>query len=270
MISDSQKQQLKAKYNPEGSQLRDIQLNLVEILKEIDRVCQKNNIKYWLDSGTLLGAMRHDGFIPWDDDVDVCVLRSDYHCLLKCLKRDLGSDFKLHNGHKAIRNAVNYCPITRVFNTKILVSRKKDKQGNPIFEPIWIDILPLENGTLAIKRFVENTYGKFLRRKVYMIQDGKFKHLLSVIMEPISLPFFGLLRIYGRLFHHKTYIHDYGIDFKSLRYKQDIFPLSKHIFENELFPIPKNADDYLTKIYHNWQKLPDTEINHHFVAIRKL
>lgn len=75
MIDNDTQLTLRAQFNPDGSSLRNLQLQLVDILIEFDRICRKNNIDYWLDSGSLLGAARHGGFIPWDDDLDVCVLK---------------------------------------------------------------------------------------------------------------------------------------------------------------------------------------------------
>ena len=76
----------------------------LKLLKEIDRICQKYKIKYALDSGTLLGAIRHGGFIPWDDDVDVVMTRANYEMFAKVVRRELteGMTFvepnQYHNG----------------------------------------------------------------------------------------------------------------------------------------------------------------------------
>ena len=65
---------LRQRFNPDGSLLRRQQMRMLELLIEVDRICKKHNIKYWLGSGTLIGAARHKGFIPWDDDLDIEML----------------------------------------------------------------------------------------------------------------------------------------------------------------------------------------------------
>ena len=82
-------EELKARFNPEGSPLRLQQLRMKEMLKVLDGICRKHDIPYWIASGTLLGCMRHGGFIPWDDDLDVEMLRSDYKRLLRILPSEL-------------------------------------------------------------------------------------------------------------------------------------------------------------------------------------
>ena len=76
----------------ENKNLRKAQLIMFNLLKELDKVCKKNNINYWLDSGTLLGAVRHKGFIPWDDDIDICMLEKDYKKFLKIAKKELSEN----------------------------------------------------------------------------------------------------------------------------------------------------------------------------------
>ena len=71
MIDKKLQQDLRERFSPEGSMLRKQQLRMLEILLYIDKVCKEHGIRYWLSSGTLLGAVRHGGFIPWDDDLDV-------------------------------------------------------------------------------------------------------------------------------------------------------------------------------------------------------
>ena len=74
------------KYNPEGSPLREHQKKLLNLLIVFDRLCEDNGIVWWIDGGTLLGAVRHGGFVPWDDDIDVCVLRKDLPRIRKILR----------------------------------------------------------------------------------------------------------------------------------------------------------------------------------------
>ena len=82
-----------SRYNPEGSTLRKAQLRMLDILVAIDKICRENNIKYWIDYGTLLGAVRHKGFIPWDDDIDICVLDEDYPKVREAMIRELPNNF---------------------------------------------------------------------------------------------------------------------------------------------------------------------------------
>lgn len=75
-----------------NEQLRQLQLNELELIVEVDRICRKNNIRYSLDGGTLLGAIRHKGFIPWDDDADIIFTRHEYAKFYRACKKDLKKD----------------------------------------------------------------------------------------------------------------------------------------------------------------------------------
>ena len=73
-------------YNPEGSRLRNHQKELTELLKVFADICKEHDIQWWLCSGTLLGAARHKGFIPWDDDIDVAMMKKEYRKLRKLMQ----------------------------------------------------------------------------------------------------------------------------------------------------------------------------------------
>ena len=88
---------LRARFNPPGSALRQAQLKMLDILVEVDRICRRNNISYWLSSGTLIGAARHGGFIPWDDDIDIEMLLPDYKRFCSIAPRELPHYLKLQN-----------------------------------------------------------------------------------------------------------------------------------------------------------------------------
>ena len=79
--------------NKNGKEItvRDLQLEVLTVMDEIHRVCEKNNIRYGLIAGSALGMVNYKGFIPWDDDIDVCVLREDWNKFIKALDKDFSS-----------------------------------------------------------------------------------------------------------------------------------------------------------------------------------
>ena len=87
--------ELRKRFNPDGSLLRRQQLRMLELLEVIDVICRKHQIPYWLSSGTLIGAARHKGFIPWDDDMDICMKRPDYNRFLQIADQIMPEGYKL-------------------------------------------------------------------------------------------------------------------------------------------------------------------------------
>lgn len=88
-------EELRAKYNPEGSDLRRAQLRMLDMLLYLDKVCKENEITYWLAAGTCLGAVRHGGFIPWDDDIDIFMMENEYKKLIDLILSNPHPQFKI-------------------------------------------------------------------------------------------------------------------------------------------------------------------------------
>ncbi len=116
-------------------QLRKAQLYIAE---EIKRICGLYNIPYFLDCGTMLGAVRHHGFIPWDDDLDIGMLREDYERFIAAVPDALGSEFFLDNEITNPENALVFSKI-RLRNTKYLEIKGNQKA---VHNEIFVDVFP--------------------------------------------------------------------------------------------------------------------------------
>ena len=147
---------LRARFNPDGSLLRRQQLRMLELLIEVDRICKKHNISYWLSSGTLIGAARHKGFIPWDDDLDIEMLLPDYNRLMKVLPRELPDTMAL----QSVKTDPNYF----FFYSKVRDRRSFLAESNR-YDRVWkergiyIDIFPFYKQPLWAHLLSEKTQG---------------------------------------------------------------------------------------------------------------
>ncbi len=119
--------------------LRKVQLTELEIAKEIKRVCEENGIRYFLYRGTLLGAVRHQGFIPWDDDMDFGMLRPDYEKFCRIAPEKLGKDFCFQNWHTDKNYALPFGKVRK--RGTVFVEAKCARLPE---NGIYIDIYPLD------------------------------------------------------------------------------------------------------------------------------
>jgi len=130
---------------------------LLDLLLEFDEVCKRRNIKYFLDGGTLLGAVRHNGFIPWDDDVDVIMTRDEYRKLCECACEEFQHPYFFQNNETDPGSMRGHAQLRNSLTTGILKSEMCD--GVPIHrfnQGIFMDIFILDkipNGDLEYERF---------------------------------------------------------------------------------------------------------------------
>ncbi|MDU5109157.1 MAG: LicD family protein [Clostridium sp.] len=246
--------------------LREGQLVMLDILIEFDRVCRENNLRYFLDWGTLLGAIRHKGFIPWDDDVDVSMPREDFE-RLKSLYNKFNEDYFLQTPETDKYYKYYYIPMKIRYNNSryVEVVETGDEKFN---NGIYIDVFPLDKlpkGKINYK--LQNIYKYIVERSA--IVDEKYKDLSTKrkLIYPLVYLFTNILGIKGRkkvenffIYKCRSYDNLYwgGIDlcFKHIYKKEDIFPLREIEFEGKKFMAPNNPESILTDMYGDYLSLP--------------
>ena len=114
---------------------------MIKILKEVHSICMKNNIKYFLHFGTLIGAVRHNGFIPWDDDIDIGMLRPDYEKFLKIVKNNLSKDYIVQN--QKTDKGFAFC-FTKIMLQDTVWIEQNSIRTNKKYNGIYIDVFPFD------------------------------------------------------------------------------------------------------------------------------
>ncbi len=237
--------------------LREHQLRLLELLKDFDSICSKCGITWWIDSGTLLGAARHGGFIPWDDDVDVCILAKDLPKIKRLLSANCPYPLAFDSDHNG---KTRLSP--RFIDKSQFITRIDPQSGLPKKENLWIDTFVLRPVNLIVKKIIDPVYGRCIRRIYGGIQDGKWKKALAYMVYPLAWVATKAASALGRAFHAHNLLHDFGVPFYSVRRSEDIFPLGRIEFEGQFFPAPARTDKYLRRIYGDYMKLPDKKVSH--------
>ncbi len=261
-----------------GELLRRLQQTQLSILKDVAEFCDKNDIKYCLSSGTLLGAVRHGGFIPWDDDIDISMPRKDFEKFLS-IAQNLPEIYQI----QATRLQPNYpIPIVKV-RLKGTIMKEPDMAGLDICHGVWIDVFPLDK--------VKNV--KALSVKAHFI------HLLTTailyklkVSKPIKLTTKAACRVIS-LFGVKTIDKwrtalmsiDENTDatlytsfasnlgYRNLLFSEAVyFPLERKMFEGYEFSVPSDYDKWLTAAYGDYMQLPPKEkqVNRHKICEIKL
>ena len=258
VLSETENAALRQRFAPEGSTLWRQQQRMLEMMVWLDDVCRRHRIPYWLGSGTLLGAVRHGGFIPWDDDVDIEFRREDYPRLLQVLTQETaGTDYALQTHDTDPGYFFTYAKL------RDRRSRLQEQTGYDrifTYQGIYLDLFVLEPMTKPLHWLSNRTFGiiyKVLRNPEYNTQQliRKTDSIYRANMRFV----FPLLRLLSRLFSPRLLTYSPGIPFESQRDPAELFPLSTVVFEGHRFSAPHNPEAYLRRMFGNWQRLPDID-----------
>lgn len=272
--------------------MNKVQKKELEILKEFDRICQKYEINYSLGYGTLLGAIRHKGFIPWDDDVDVIMLRKDYDKFVSLVNLDLDrSKFSFINNSVESKFYYGFSKI----RSKELIMPEQSTEYLGIQQGVWIDIFPFDaipdDGTLALdqKKRVKK-YHNFFVATVFTYPSETDRAQIRFI-KSLLRGFNDLTQNFKRIrqnVHLKLekemlrYNHTdtkrfnaLGCNLTDIEYtggmlRKDDFESFIYVpFEDYSFPIIKRHHEHLQGIYGDYMTLPteSKQISNHAVSI---
>lgn len=252
--------ELRKRFNPDGSLLRRQQLRMLELLEVIDVICRKHQIPYWLSSGTLIGAARHKGFIPWDDDLDIEMLRSDYLRLLKVLPQELPDNLALQTNETDPNYIFIYGKL-RDKDSHLEETNSYDRIFH--YTGIYIDIFPLEKIPYCLAWIGGHMQGQIYNQlNNKNIKESTLYKRIRRIYHFNTRIGFPILRFIAKLFPGKELRHSFGTAYFKPRYTDDIFPLTEMELEGKMFPVPRQTDAVLRKIYGDYMQLPDLENIH--------
>ena len=246
-------------YKISFDELKSIEL---DILKYIDSICKEHHIKYYLAYGTLIGAIRHKGFIPWDDDIDICMKRSDYEKFVSVFPKLSSNYYSLLHPST---DPLYYYEFAKVVDlrTKIKGVGFKDIPN----EGVWVDIFPLDlvANNKKIQRMLVQI---FMALRILSVYTKFPSHKRSYLFYPLWL----LARLVGYRFPLKitNWLSKIGNGKKFIGYIASMstsgskycYPIEWFDdfvdveFEGNIFPAPKEYHKYLESQYGNYMQLP--------------
>jgi lipopolysaccharide cholinephosphotransferase len=250
---------LKAIYNPDGSELRKLQLRMLDILLAVTRICDKHHLPYWISGGTLLGAVRHGGFIPWDDDIDIELLRPDYKKLLKILPDELPDNLYLQTPDEKSYRLL----FSKVRDRHSIIRSEEEDMARYKEKGVYIDIFSEERSYRWMKNIVDFFYGRAFRR----LKRGRpfhslryfYEYTVSLLLYPLGILLMCIARGVCAITKPDNILHSYGIGNSTNHNARYMFPVGKIAFEGYEFSTPKEADTYLKKQYGNYMSIPPKE-----------
>lgn len=247
---------------------------LVDMMKWFHEFCIRNNLRYYVLGGTMLGAVRHEGFIPWDDDIDVGMPRNDYEILIELMKEETKSRYVLETPDTEEKDF--YYPFSKLYDTKTTLVENTKYQ---IKRGIYLDIFPLDgvgNSFEESKKFAESVYkyDNLLMLKIAGFRKGRSlcKNTAVFLFRFLPINPKKILKKLTDKCKEKNYNECTWIGnllgawrLREVMPKEYLGSPTLYRFENiEVFGV-EHANEYLTSLYGDWKKLPsiDKRVTHH-------
>ena len=265
-------------------ELAKIQEMELGILKEFSRICSKHNLEWIAIGGTALGTVRHSGFIPWDDDIDVAMRRMDYEKFIQVAKKELSEEYFLQNFvTESICN--NYFTKIRKNGTLFVEQCGKNIK---MHQGIFMDIFPLDNLPQDKKKAEKFHYRVFFWYQLYMakttiapatqLTNGKRRMVIlgrailhaALHIVPKKYLFNKVDRIFQKYNREDTgmigFVYLRGMSLKLTEF----YPIRKMIFENMEINMPNDYDTYLKRDYGDYMRIPEEgkRVNHRPVILK--
>lgn len=262
--------------------LSPLQVRLLEMMKWFHQFCVEHDLRYFCLGGTMLGAQRHHGFIPWDDDIDVGLPRRDYEKLMELMKDDNYDPFVLETPYS--RNA-DYCyPYSKLYDTRttLIENRRKD-----VVRGIFIDVFPLDGIGETEQESIHNY--KRINKKYNMLlttvcgirrERSWYKNLAVLAVRCIPSYFLSYKRLMMEL-DRLCALVDYDSStwvcncLGAWRFREAMErkyygnPLLYQFEDIQVYGVEK-YNDYLTRLYGDWRQLPPVEkqkTHHDFIYL---
>lgn len=237
---------------------RDVQLRQLGILREIDALCRREHIPYWLDGGTLLGAVRHGGFIPWDDDIDIAMDRADLLRFTEAARRALPPHLFMQT---PATDPSMRLPICKVRDRRSFLVEHGDDFTRPYAKGLYVDIFPMMAYPSFPRGFVRRVARGYCRANAILSSQ----HYYSARATAEWL-YFGAKRALcraawtaGSLFYRKDEYFSNTLDnngYGIMHRRDALFPLGEIDFEGHPFMAPADPDAYLRDLYGDYMQLP--------------
>jgi lipopolysaccharide cholinephosphotransferase len=244
--------------------LRQCQLKQLEILEIVDAICKKHNIEYWLDGGSILGAVRHGGFIPWDDDIDIAMRQEELDRFIKIAPAELPKHLFLQTAES---DPSQKEPIVKIRDLNSLYIEDTDVFNAEYQKGLYIDIFPFVDYPSVSRKWAKNilkgisTSYSILHKQHYYSGRSFFEFFYFSIKGWILNTIWKSAYLCNKT---DKYIGNVPINcgYGIMHRKDSVFPIGKIEFEGKKFSAPHNPDAYLKDLYKNYMEIPPEDKRH--------